>query len=132
MKRAVFIAAGLLAGAASMPFFHSTTGDEAPLFGFSAESSRAERQWEEKFRAIPNPENHRAYMQRLTAHPHNVGSPYDKNNAEWIAAKFREFGLETRIENFDVLCPTPRERLVELVEGGPRFQAKLEEPALPE
>ena len=132
MKRAVLIAGGLLVVAAFVPFLHSTTGDEAPLFGFSAESSRPERQWEEKFRAIPNPENHRTYMQRLTAHPHNVGSPYDKNNAEWIAAKFKEFGLETQIENFDVLYPTPKERLVELVEGGPLFKAKLQEPALPE
>ena len=132
MKRAVVIAAGLLAGAAFVPFLHSTGGDEAPLFGFSAESSRAERQWEEKFRAIPNPENHRAYMQRLTAQPHNVGSAYDKNNAEWIASKFKEFGLETQIENFDVLFPTPKERLVELVDGGPHFKAKLQEPVLPE
>jgi len=132
MKRGVVIAAGLLAGTACVPFLQSTIGDEAPLFGFSMESSRAERQWEEKFRAIPNPENHRAYMQRLTAQPHNVGSPYDKNNAEWIAAKFKEFGLETQIENFDVLFPTPKERLVELVEGGPHFKAKLQEPVLPE
>ena len=73
MKRAILIAVGLLAGAALVPFLHSTAGDEAPLFGFSAESSRTERQWEEKFRSIPNPENHRAYMQHLTAHPHNVG-----------------------------------------------------------
>ncbi len=132
MKRAVLIAGGLLAGAVFGPFFHSTMGDDVPLFGFSVESSRAERQWEEKFRAIPNPENHRAYMQRLTARPHNVGSPYDKDNAEWIAAKFREFGLETQIENFDVLFPTPKERLVELVDGGPHFKAKLQEPVLPE
>ena len=132
MKRAVMIAAGLLAGTACVSFLHATTGDEAPLFGFTAESSRAERQWEEKFRAIPNPENHRAYMQRLTAQPHNVGSPYDKNNAEWIAAKFKDFGLETQIENFDVLFPTPKERLVELVDGGPHFKAKLQEPVLPE
>jgi len=38
---------GLLVVAAFVPFLHSTTGDEAPLFGFSAESSRPERQWRE-------------------------------------------------------------------------------------
>ncbi len=68
------------------------TADEVPLYGYSAESSRAEKQWEEKMRAIPSPDNLRAYMQRLTARPHNVGSPYDKDNAEWIASKFKEFG----------------------------------------
>jgi N-acetylated-alpha-linked acidic dipeptidase len=106
--------------------------DEAPLAGYSVESSRAERDWEQKFRSTPDPANLRAYMQRLSAHPHNVGSPYDKDNAEWILAKFKEFGLDAHIESFNVLFPTPKERLVELVEGGPHFVAKLQEPALPE
>src|SRR5271169_5881053 len=91
---------------------------------FGADSSP----WEEKFRAIPSPDNLREYMRRLSARPHNVGSPYDKDNAEWIAAKFKEFGLDTHVETFDVLYPTPKERLVELVDGGPKFVAKLQEP----
>jgi len=106
--------------------------DDAPLAGYSAESSRVERDWELKFRAAPDPANLRAYMQRLSARPHNVGSPYDKDNAEWILAKFKEFGLDAHIESFSVLFPTPKERLVELVAGGPHFTAKLQEPALPE
>ena len=110
------------------PMKPQVTADEVPLYGYSAESSRAEKQWEEKMRAIPSPDNLRAYIQRLTARPHNVGSPYDKDNAEWIASKFKEFGLETHIETFNVLFPTPKERLVELVEGGPHFTAKLQEP----
>jgi N-acetylated-alpha-linked acidic dipeptidase len=105
--------------------------DEVPLAGYSVESSHTERDWEQKFRATPDPANLRAYMQRLSAHPHNVGSPYDKDNAEWILAKFKEFGLDAHIESFNVLFPTPKERLVELVEGGPHFVAKLQEPAVP-
>jgi len=112
------------------PLGRHVAADERPLLGYSAESSRAEHQWEEKLRAIPSPENLRAYMQRLSARPHHVGSPYDKDNAEWIAAKFKEFGLDTHIEQFDVLYPTPKERAVELVEGGPKFVAKLQEPPL--
>ena len=91
-----------------------------------------ERQWEEKMRAIPDAKNLRAYMERLTAHPHHVGSPYDRDNAEWLVSTLREFGLDAQIETFTVLFPTPKERLVELVEGGPHFTAKLQEPALPE
>ena len=112
------------------PLGRYVAADEHPLLGYSADSSRAEREWEEKLRAIPSPENLRAYMQRLSARPHHVGSPYDKDNAEWIAAKFKEFGLDTHIEQFDVLYPTPKERVVELVEGGPKFVAKLQEPPL--
>ena len=84
--------------------------------------------WEQKFRAIPNPQNLRDYMQRLSARPHHVGSPYDKDNAEWIAAKLKSWGLDAKIENFDVLFPTPKERLVEML-APVKFTAKLEEPA---
>ena len=66
-------------------------------------------------------------MQRLSARPHHVGSPYDKDNAEWILSKFKEWGLDAHIETFDVLFPTPKERLVELVEPT-HFTAKLQEP----
>src|SRR4051794_33367803 len=101
-----------------------------PLRGYKADSAATERQWEGKFRAIPDPANMRDYMQRLSARPHHVGSAYDKDNAEWLAGKFKSWGLDARIEVFDVLFPTPKERLVEMLE--PRqFKAKLEEPALP-
>src|ERR1700693_2271144 len=108
----------------------NVSADDQALAGYSSESSRAERQWEEKLREVPSPDNLRAYMEHLSAHPHNVGTDYDKKNAEWIAAKFKDFGLDTHIEQFDVLYPTPKERVVELVEGGPKFSAKLQEPAL--
>src|SRR5207244_8188428 len=84
------------------------------LRGFTVESAKAEREWEAKFRAIPSPDSLREYMRRLSARPHHVGSPYDKDNAEWILAKFKSFGLDAHIENFDVLFPTPKERVVEL------------------
>ena len=103
--------------------------DGPALQGFSPDSATSERAWETKFRAIPNGDRLREYMQRLSARPHHVGSPYDKDNAEWILAKFKEWGLNAQIETFDVLFPTPRERAVELIEPS-RFTAKLEEPAV--
>src|SRR5260370_28821396 len=95
--------------------------------GFTARSAAAEREWEGKFRALPSPDSLRAYMGHLSAGPHQVGSPYDRANAEWILAKFRSFGLDAHIESFDVLFPTPLERVVELVEPR-RFEARLAEP----
>src|ERR1700680_618972 len=58
--------------------------DPPTLSGFSADSARTERDLEDKFRAIPDRGNLRQYMERLSARPHHVGSPYDKQNAEWI------------------------------------------------
>jgi N-acetylated-alpha-linked acidic dipeptidase len=71
----------------------------------------------------------REAMRRLSARPHHVGSPYGRENAEWILARFREWGLDARIETFEVLFPTPKERLVEMIEPS-RFRLALEEPAL--
>ena len=91
----------------------------------AADSSR----WESEFRSIPSSQNQRDYMQRLSARPHHVGSPYDKDNAEWMLAKLKSWGLDATIENFDVLFPTPKERLVEMV-APTKFTAKLQEPAV--
>jgi N-acetylated-alpha-linked acidic dipeptidase len=102
---------------------------EPPLSGYSAATSRSQRDWETKFRAVPEPQNQRDYMQRLSARPHHVGSPYDKDNAEWMLAKFKEWGLDANIETFDVLFPTPKVRVVELVEPT-KFTPKLQEPTL--
>ncbi len=99
----------------------------APLAGFASDSARAERDTENQFRAIPDRGNLRQYLQRLSARPHHVGSPYDKDNAEWMLAKFKEWGWDAKIENYDVLFPTPKERLLELTEPS-RFKAKLQEP----
>jgi N-acetylated-alpha-linked acidic dipeptidase len=107
----------------------ASTADEATLTGFSPHSSQIQRDWENKFRAIPDPDNLREYMRRLSARPHHVGSVYDKDNAEWILAHFKEWGLDAHIESFDVLFPTPKVRLLEMVEPT-KFTAKLDEPVL--
>lgn len=86
--------------------------------------------WDAKFRELPQPANIRASMERLSARPHHVGSPYDKDNAEWILAHFKEWGWDAQIETFSVLFPTPKERALELL-SPTSFTAKLEEPAVP-
>ncbi len=103
-------------------------GDD-PLPGYSAAASRIEREWESRLRAIPDPDTLRESMRILSARPHHVGSPYGKANAEWILGRFKSWGLEARIEQFDVLFPTPKERLLELL-APTRYVARLEEPAV--
>ena len=104
--------------------------EPVPLRGFTAQSSQVEREWESKFKAIPDPTRMRDMMQRLSARPHHVGSPYDKQNAEWLRDQYASFGWDTKIETFQVLFPTPKERLVELV-APTRYKAQLQEPTVP-
>ena len=100
------------------------------LTGFSAASSKTEQDWEQKFRNMPDPQRIHANMVQLAAHPHNVGSEAERKNAEWLVARYKEWGWDAHIEQFDVLYPTPKTRVVELVEPT-TFKAKLDEPPLP-
>lgn len=122
----VFFCAAIIGLAANTTELRTGT-----LMGYSEQGSQAERTWEARFQAIPEPENMRAYMKRLSAYPHAVGSPYDKANAEWILSKFKQFGLDAHIETFYVLFPTPEERRVELITPS-RFVATLREPPVPD
>jgi N-acetylated-alpha-linked acidic dipeptidase len=99
------------------------------LMGFSADGSLRQRSLEAKFDSSLNAQNLRNRMKRLAARPHHVGSPYDKDNAEFIAAQFKSWGYDTQIERFDVLFPTPKTRLVEMT-APTKFVAKLQEPAV--
>lgn len=107
------------------------TPADASLRGYAASGTAPERDWESRFRAIPDPARLREYMQHLSAHPHHVGSPYDKENAEWILARFKEFGLDAHIEEYEVLFPTPQDRFLEMTKPT-HFTAKLQEPTVPQ
>ena len=85
--------------------------------------------WDAKYRAIPDARNIGEYMKRMSARPHHLGSAYDKDNAEWILAKFKEWGWDAHIETYDALFPTPKERLVEMIAPA-AVPLKLEEPAV--
>jgi N-acetylated-alpha-linked acidic dipeptidase len=91
----------------------------------------ADNGWEEKFRRVPQPERIREFLQVLSEEPHHAGSERSRQVAEYILSKFREWGLEAQIEEFEALLPTPRERLLELTEPV-TFTAALKEPVIPE
>ncbi len=100
-----------------------------PLRGYTAEDSATEVSWEQKFRDLPDRDHIRENMRRLSARPHHVGSPYDKDNAEWLLAQLQSYGLDAKIETFSALFPTPKSRKLELL-GPTPFTATLQEPAL--
>lgn len=104
---------------------------EKSLMGFSNNNSSKQNDLEAKFDSSLKRENLRDWMKRLSARPHHVGSPYDKENAEFIAAQFKSWGFDTQIEQFDVLFPTPKTRLLEMTLPE-KFTAKLDEPTLTE
>jgi N-acetylated-alpha-linked acidic dipeptidase len=119
----------LLLAAAATPSVHGEPAVSDPILGYTAPGSSTEEAWEQKFRDGISAGNLRETMRRLTARPHQVGSPYDKDNAEWILARFREWGFDAAIETFSVLFPTPRERVLEMLKPT-RYRAGLREPVV--
>jgi N-acetylated-alpha-linked acidic dipeptidase len=105
----------------------SAAASSAPLLGYTAPSAALQALWEKKFRDGISPANIRENMRRLSAQPHHVGSPYDKDNAEWILSKFKEWGFDAKIETFNVLFPTPKIRVLEMLQPTV-FHAQLQEP----
>jgi len=105
--------------------------DDKRLLGFGDAAAAAQRELEGRFDGLVRADNLRDGMKRLAARPHHLGSPYDKENAEFIADQFKSWGYETRIEEFQVLFPTPKIRILELTEPS-TFKASLAEPPLAE
>jgi N-acetylated-alpha-linked acidic dipeptidase len=110
-------------------FVISSPADSPPPRGFFPQSVEAERALEAKFAAMPDPARIRDNMRRMSARPHHVGSPYDLDNANWILKQYQSYGWDAHIETFDVLFPTPIDRLVEMV-APTRYKAALQEPTL--
>ena len=118
---AVFFA---LAAAATPPA-------DSPLLGFSADGSRAELERESAFARQISKAELRNWLEHLAARPHHVGSEWGRANAEWMRDLFAGWGYEARIETFEVLFPTPKVRLLEMV-APTRFRARLDEGSLAE
>jgi len=106
---------------------YAVSAGEITLRGYTPEHATAEMQWEQKFREMPDPAKVRENMRRMSARPHHVGSPYDKDNAEWLVAQLKSYGLDAKIEQFEALFPTPKSRKLELL-GPEKFEATLDEP----
>ncbi len=106
-------------------------GAETTLLGFAKEQSASERELEARFDSALNRGELSSWMRRLSARPHPLGSPYDRDNAEFLRGLFTSWGFKTTLEEFDVLFPTPKSQSLELVSPD-HYLATLTEPPLSE
>jgi len=76
------------------------------VFGFTSQSSAAERRLEYRFLSLPSALKAREAHAFLTADPHVAGSPRDRVLAEWVRDHWRDYGLEqVEIVEHQVLLP---------------------------
>ncbi|WP_018618950.1 M28 family metallopeptidase [Spirosoma luteum] len=111
-RQSLFLLAGLLLSHYSPAQAPALT---KPLLGFAPAQASAEYTLESQFDAQLKADNLREWMKKLAAQPHHVGSPYDRENARFMASLFKSWGYDTRIDTSYVLFPTPKIRVLELV-----------------
>lgn len=103
-----------------------------PITGFSAIAARRQHEIENRFAALLSRDSTGAYFRELTAQPHPAGTERNRWLAEWMAARWRAYGLEdVRLHRYDVLLPWP-ERISVTLESPTRFEAALKEDCYPE
>ena len=98
--------------------------DDDPILGFSKAGTVEQLALEATFEEHLTASNLRSWMKTLTARPHHVGSAFTKEKVQFMVDKFTSWGYDVEVEEFTVLFPTPKVRVVELV-APTRYKAKL-------
>jgi N-acetylated-alpha-linked acidic dipeptidase len=102
-----------------------------PIRGFPDDAIAAQRQREEQFRKVPDAVRLKEYMEAMAGDSHVAGQPSSKRVADYALAKFKSFGLNASLEEFEAMMPWPLETKVELV-APDKYELKIKEPVLPE
>jgi len=96
--------------------------------GFFPTHSQAERELEERLRAIPDAAHAESNLRRLTSEPHRAGTEASHRVAEWLRDQYRSFGFDTEIVTYKVWLPEPREIKLELIAPVEKTLASPEQP----
>jgi N-acetylated-alpha-linked acidic dipeptidase len=97
------------------------------MLGFNAANSTAEESLERRFDGQLDPKELRAWLQRMSSAPNDIGSRHNRENAEFLLGQFRRWGWEAKIETFYVWYPQPKRQLLEMTAPS-SYIARLHEP----
>jgi N-acetylated-alpha-linked acidic dipeptidase len=109
----------------------SPNAQSRPIRGFPDDAVTAQRQREEQFRKIPDAARLKEYMEAMAGEPHVAGQPSSKKVADYALAKFKSFGLDAKLEEFEAMMPWPLETSVELI-APEKYTLRVKEPVLAE
>lgn len=102
---------------------------DAPL-GFFPASAAAQARAERVFLDTPAPDSAARWLQALTEEPHVAGTPQEKVVADYVRARFEEFGLATEVVRYEAFLNHPRSVALRLTEPV-QEELSLVEPPLP-
>ncbi|HEU5181012.1 MAG TPA: M28 family metallopeptidase [Candidatus Polarisedimenticolia bacterium] len=87
-----------------------------PRLGFFPASQPVQERFEGVFMGVPSPERAEGWLHTLTEEPHVAGTPADKNLAEMVRDKLKEFGFEASITSYSVLLNYPKSVSLKMLE----------------
>ena len=106
--------------------------DNSSILGFTSSHAAKENETEQKFKAIPSPDEERRQHRIFTAEPHLAGSKRNNDLATYIAEQWRKQGLEDVIvRRYDVYATAPKSSFLEMVAPVP-YRASLREEPYPQ
>lgn len=113
LSLATLLFALIISGSARTPTKNSSaTSAPGSLLGF--QDAVSESAIEARFLAVPDPKLAEQHLRILTQAPHMAGTIEDKATADYVAQKFRDAGLDTKIVEYKVWINYPAEISVDL------------------
>lgn len=105
---------------------------QTSILGFTSAHAAKENEIEQKFKAIPSPDEERRQHRIFTAEPHLAGSKRNNDLADYVADQWRKQGLEdVIIRQYDVYATMPKSSSLELV-APIHYRAGLREEPYPQ
>lgn len=100
---------------------------DPPIRGFSGAAAGLQHDAESVLASRLSRDSTGAFFRYFTAEPHAAGSARNKHLAEWLADRYRAYGLEdVKLHRYDVLLPWPTRVSVTMI-APTRFEASLRE-----
>ncbi|MAZ25871.1 MAG: folate hydrolase [Cytophagaceae bacterium] len=95
------------------------------ILGFSDAAAKKQKELEKEFETQLNKQNLDDWMKLMVAEPHWVGTEYGKHNVDWMEKQFKSWGYKTKVDEYEILFPYPKLRLLEMT-APEKYTAKLE------
>ncbi len=83
--------------------------------GFAGSSVEAQARAEKTFVDTVTPASARRWLAALTEEPHVAGTPAEKKVADYVLARFKEFGLNAELVHYDVFLNHPKQVSLKLL-----------------
>ncbi|HEV8376465.1 MAG TPA: M28 family metallopeptidase [Candidatus Polarisedimenticolia bacterium] len=120
---------GIVAASLLIPIRAADTPPSRRI-GFFSTSDRTQSRGEQTFLAVPTPEQAETWLRKLTEEPHVAGTNNDRDLAQMVHDRLKEYGFKSSIVTYSVLLNYPKHVSLKLIEPVEQ-ELSLVEPGYP-